>query len=155
MHNDLTFFTNEPANGASLEDRFKSTLKDVRYFDVLVGYFRTSGFHRLYKEFANIEKIRILVGLNADNKTVEIIQSAQQQKIDYESHSNTKIIHSHKIAQEMYESDDNYEIELGVKKFIEYLRSGKLEIKAYPSNDIHAKVYIVKLKKVIGIMAGL
>ena len=61
---DLTFFTNE--EGQKLEDRFKRTLKDVKYFDILVGYFRTSGFYKLYKDFENIEKIRILVGLNAD-----------------------------------------------------------------------------------------
>lgn len=145
MHNDLTFFTNE--EGQKLEDRFKSTLKDVRYFDILVGYFRTSGFYKLYKDFENIEKIRILVGLNADRKAVEIIQSANQTKFDFESHSNTKKIHSEKIAQEMYESEDDYNVELGVKKFIAYLQSGKLEIKAYPSNDIHAKVYISRFKE--------
>jgi len=145
LNNDLTFFTNE--DGQKLEDRFKSTLKDVQYFDILVGYFRTSGFYRLYTDFENIEKIRILVGLNADKKAVEIIQSAQQQTFDYESHSNTKKIHSEKIAQEMYEAEDKYEIEVGVKKFIEYIRSGKLEIKAYPSNDIHAKVYISRFRE--------
>ena len=73
VHNDLTFFTNE--EGQKLEDRFRSTLKDVQYFDILVGYFRTSGFYKLYKNFEDIEKIRILVGLNADRKAVEIIQS--------------------------------------------------------------------------------
>ena len=43
---DLTFFTNE--NGNSLLSRFKSTLKDTQLFDVLVGYFRASGFYQLY-----------------------------------------------------------------------------------------------------------
>ncbi len=42
MQNDLTFFTNEP--GSTLLDRFKRTLRDVKFFDILVGYFRTSGF---------------------------------------------------------------------------------------------------------------
>ncbi len=41
-HTDLTFFTNE--EGHSLLSRFKSTLKDSQQFDVLVGYFRASGF---------------------------------------------------------------------------------------------------------------
>jgi len=35
---DLTFFTNE--EGKTLLDRFKAILKHVRFFDVLVGYFR-------------------------------------------------------------------------------------------------------------------
>ncbi|MBT9131543.1 MAG: hypothetical protein DDT33_00031 [Firmicutes bacterium] len=38
MNTDQTFFTNEP--GSTLLDRFGKTLKDVQYFDVLVGYFR-------------------------------------------------------------------------------------------------------------------
>ena len=41
---DLTFFTNE--YGSSILNRFKATLKDTQLFDVLVGYFRTSGFYQ-------------------------------------------------------------------------------------------------------------
>lgn len=37
---DLTFFTNDE-NG-SLLDRFRRVLKNTRYFDILVGYFRAS-----------------------------------------------------------------------------------------------------------------
>ena len=42
---DLTFFTNDE-NGTLL-DRFKTTLADTQLFDVLVGYFRSSGFYQL------------------------------------------------------------------------------------------------------------
>ena len=38
---DLTFFTND--KNQTLLDRFKVTLADTRLFDVLVGYFRSSG----------------------------------------------------------------------------------------------------------------
>ena len=69
MSTDLTCFTNEP--NAALVDRFKSTLHDVQYFDVLVSYFRTSGFHQLADSLESVEKIRILVGLNVDRKTFE------------------------------------------------------------------------------------
>lgn len=141
---DLTFFTNE--DGQKLEDRFKRTLKDVQYFDILVGYFRTSGFYRLYQDFENIDKIRILVGLNADKKAVDIIQTTKQIQLGFESHTNTKEKFSASIIQELYESDDNYEIEFGITKFIEFIKSGKLEIKAYPSYNIHAKVYISRFK---------
>lgn len=134
---DLTFFTNE--EGQKLEDRFKRTLKDVKYFDILVGYFRTSGFYKLYKDFENIEKIRILVGLNADNKTVELINKAQKQ---IKSEIDTKEEISSYIVNEISNSEDNYNVDLGVNKFIEYIQSGKLEIKAHPSSNIHAKVYL-------------
>ena len=83
MHTDLTFFTNEP--GSTLLDRFKRTLKDVRYFDILVGYFRSSGFFHLYQSFEHIEKIRILVGLSIDKKTYQIIETVRQKEFDVAS----------------------------------------------------------------------
>ena len=141
---DLTFFTNE--DGQKLENRFKRTLKDVRFFDVLVGYFRTSGFYRLYQDFENIEKIRILVGLNADKKTVDIIHKVKQEQLNFESHTNAKEKIKVTLIQELQEAEDNYEVEFGILKFIEFIKSGKLEIKAYPSYNIHAKVYISRFQ---------
>jgi superfamily II DNA or RNA helicase len=139
---DLTFFTNEP--NSTLLDRFLITLKDTRYFDVLVGYFRTSGFFRLYESFEPIEKIRILVGLDTDSKTIEIIEETNQTSIDFETNQKTKEKYSSYVVSELEKSEDSFDVELGVKKFIEFLQSNKLEIRAYPSKDIHAKVYIMR-----------
>lgn len=44
---------------------------------------------------------------------------------------------------ELEKSADSSEIETGVHKFVEWIRSGKLEIKAHPSENLHAKVYIM------------
>jgi len=70
---DLTFFTNEP--DANLLDRFIQTLKDVKYFDILVGYFRSSGFFRLYKSFENFiaayEKGSVFLSKKYWNKIIE------------------------------------------------------------------------------------
>ena len=146
MQTDLTFFTNEP--GSTLLDRFRKTLKDVKHFDILVGYFRTSGFHQLYQSFESVEKIRILVGLNVDRKAFEIIDTHRHQSdLDFESHKRTKEIFAESLTVEMDHSHDSYETELGVKKFIEFLQSGKMEIRAYPSKDIHAKVYISRFSE--------
>ena len=71
---DTKFFTNEPGN--TLYERFCSTLNVAKQFDCLVGYFRTSGFYRLYKSLDKVEKIRILVGLNVDKQTFDIIQES-------------------------------------------------------------------------------
>lgn len=138
LKTDLTFFTNEP--GSTLLDRFTQTLKDVKYFDILVGYFRSSGFFRLYKSFENIERIRILVGLNLDKKTFQIIETANNK--DYDSHAKIKEIFGNELVSEVENSSDAKEVEDGIIKFIEYLKSGKIEIKAHPSRDLHAKVYI-------------
>lgn len=154
MQTDFTFFTNEP--GSTLLDRFIRTLNDGKYFDVLVGYFRTSGFFRLYQSFESIEKIRILVGLNIDKRTYEIIEessprnpdlSGKQTTIDFETNQNTRTTFSSAVVNELEKSEDSFDVEVGVEKFIEFLKSGKLEIRAYPSKDIHAKVYILRFNE--------
>ncbi|NLJ79114.1 MAG: hypothetical protein GX329_07105, partial [Tissierellia bacterium] len=71
MHSDLTFFTNEPER--NLYDRFNKILRShTQFFDILVGYFRTSGFYMLYPAMKDIEKIRILVGINIDGKAYNL-----------------------------------------------------------------------------------
>ena len=138
---DLTFFTNE--DGATLLNRFKSTLKFVQFFDVLVGYFRTSGFYLLQDAFEGIDHIRILVGLNVDAKTFEFVEIQRgQAELDFESHTKVQETFAANLSIEMEHSEDREEVETGIRKFIEYLKSGKLEIKAHPSQNIHAKVYI-------------
>ena len=50
-----------------------------------------------------LKKIRILVGLNVDKKTVETIKIAKQQTLDFnnESHTNAKSIISAEIINEV------------------------------------------------------
>lgn len=156
MSTDLTFFTNEKNN--TLLDRFKATLSNTKYFDVLVGYFRTSGFFQLYPSLENVDKIRILVGLNVDRKTIELMQYEEVlNKIDFESHKRTKEQFQKSFIQDIENSpEDDNRLQLGIKKFIEFLQTEcsesvekgnignrkKLELRAYPSRNLHAKVYI-------------
>ena len=77
-HTDLKFFTNEPER--DLYTRFATIMKsNTQFFDVLVGYFRTSGFFRMYEALEDVEKIRIVVGLNVDRYTVKIIDKMKQE----------------------------------------------------------------------------
>ena len=145
MNTDLTFFTNEP--NATLLDRFLKTFAHAQYVDILVGYFRTSGFHLLYEAMEGVEKIRILVGLSVDRQAFEIIDTFRTQPqltLSLLTHSETKERFAEHVAGELAHSADNHETEIGVRKFIEYLQCGKLEIKAHPSQNIHAKVYILR-----------
>lgn len=51
------------------------------------------------------------------------------------------------VESEMGDSEDNQNVEEGVRKFVEWIKEGKLQIKAYPSQNIHAKVYIMTFKE--------
>jgi len=140
---DTTFITNEGEK--SLRDRFRVLIKDTRFFDALVGYFYTSGFYALYKSLENTEKIRILIGISTSKQTFDLIQAAQsplQGAFEF-SHAETKEEFSNTVAKEMESSEDNSHVEEGVNKFVEWLINDKMEIKAYPSENIHAKIYIM------------
>ncbi len=142
MSSDLTFITNEA--GQSLRDRFAVLLgRNTRFFDCLVGYFFISGFYKLYPALAPTEKIRILIGIETDGKTFELIQEARQQELVLESHAQARAAATGALRGELEKSDDTASVEEGVRKFVEWIASGKLEIKAYPSERIHAKLYVM------------
>lgn len=143
MSSDLTFITNEP--GKSLRERFGILLRDDTHdFDCLVGYFYISGFYKLYPFLEKVEKIRILVGLQTDHTAYELIRKAAEQgELDFKSHASAKEQVSKNVLDELERSPDAADIETGVHKFVEWIRSGKLEIKAHPAGNIHAKVYIM------------
>ncbi len=140
VHSDLTFITNE--NRQNLLERFKVLIKDTECFDVLVGYFYTSGFHALYQSLEKTRKIRILIGISTNKTTLEFIEQARQTKLQF-SHAETKKHFSDLLVGEMTQAEDSRQVEEGVAKFLEWLQSGKLEIKAYPTENIHAKLYIM------------
>src|SRR3989344_347310 len=145
MSTDLTFITNEP--NASLLNRFKVLIKDARFFDSLVGYFYTSGFYKLYPVLEKTEKIRILIGIGTGRETLENIKVAEEQLSLTFSHAEAKEEFSTLIASELEESEDAENIEEGVHKFIDWIKNKKLEIRAYPTANIHAKLYIITFKE--------
>ncbi|MEC4676890.1 MAG: helicase-related protein [Nitrospirota bacterium] len=147
MSTDLTFITNEP--NRNLLDRFEVLIKDTLFFDCLVGYFYSSGFHAIYQSLENTEKIRILIGISTGRQTFELLDSAKkpkQQQIDF-SHAEARQKVEKLVQNEMEVSEDNRNVEQGVHKFIEWIRSGKLEFRAYPSQNIHAKLYIMTFRE--------
>ena len=144
---DLTFITNEKEQ--SLKHRFEVLIKDTSFFDCLVGYFYTSGFHALYKSLEKTEKIRILIGISTNRQTYNLLEQARksnQQAIDF-SHAETKEEAGNMVENELSDSEDNKNVEEGVNKFVEWVRDKKLEIRAYPSQNIHAKLYIMTFHK--------
>ncbi|NMB91976.1 helicase [candidate division WWE3 bacterium] len=144
MSTDTSFITNE--NNSSLLDRFRTLIKDTAYFDVLVGYFYSSGFHELYESLETTNKIRILIGIGTSSEVTTFIEKSKQLELEY-SYSETKTHFENMIFSELENSKDSEAVEKGVYKFIEWLRSGKLEIKAYPTENLHAKLYIMGFKE--------
>jgi len=143
-NNDLKFFTNEPER--DLYSRFATILKsNTQFFDVLVGYFRTSGFFRMHEAMADVDKIRILIGLNVDHYTVKLIDRVKEEiKFAAISAKEGKEILTEEIENEFEHAETSESVEKGVRAFIDWLKSGKLEMRMYTEAPIHAKVYIMR-----------
>jgi len=139
---DLTFITNEANN--KLKDRFSIIAKSTRLFDCIVGYFFSSGFSQIYHSLEHIEKVRILVGINTDQNINAMFNEGRNlEQIElYPSHAETKEMMGKRIEKEYEDSSDDESVEAGTLRFIEWIKNGKLEIRAYPTNNLHAKVYI-------------
>jgi len=154
---DLTFFTNDETG--TLLDRFKATLKDARFFDALVGYFCASGFYQLHEAIAPLDKVRILVGLGVDRESFQAVNSFRTQStLDFESPKSARTIYQNNLIDEIETTGEPDEkLEIGLKQFIRFLQTNcpdpekdsaaggngkKLEIRAFPTRNIHAKVYI-------------
>ena len=141
---DLKFFTNEPER--DLYSRFSAVLRsNTQFFDVLVGYFRSSGFFKLYDALESVEKIRILVGLNVDRFTMRIIDHATNEaKLASISVAAGMNIIGEEVSKEFEYADNTEEVEKGVRVFLDWLKSGRLEMRMYTEAPIHAKVYIMR-----------
>ena len=144
LHTDLKFFTNEPER--DLYSRFAAILRsNTQFFDVLVGYFRASGFFKMYEALTNVEKIRILVGLNVDRFTVKIIDRATNEtRVAAISTAEGKNIIGEEVEREFEETTNSADVERGVRVFLDWLKSGKMEMRMYTEAPIHAKVYIMR-----------
>ena len=148
INSDLTFITND--ENSSLKERFQTLIKDTAFFDCLVGYFYTSGFHLLYKSLEKTAKIRILIGIGTGRETIELInqtKSEEENSSDEISFKEASEIFIENVKQEMENSEDKKEVEEGVQKFIEWIKTKKLEIRAYPSHNLHAKLYIMTFRE--------
>lgn len=139
---DFRFFTNTDRD--SLLSRFQTTLKDARYFDVLVGYLRASGFNNLYKAFTKIEKMRVLVGLSADRQVVSLVEESNPQGQLRLSRHDLKQNCAEHVKKEFENCEDSPETEDSVASLRQMIKDGKLEIRAFPERNIHAKVYITR-----------
>jgi len=147
MSNNLSFITNEESQG--LKERFRTLIKDTFFFDCLVGYFYSSGFYTVYPALENTDKMRILIGISTNRQTFAMMEQAnkQSQQAFAFSHAETKQEIENLVENEMADSEDSRNVEDGVHTFIDWISKGKLEIRAYPSQKIHAKLYIMTFRE--------
>ena len=136
---DITFITNEGEN--TLERRLTELLKNADALDILVGYFRASGFDLIARHFAPDSQIhvRALVGIGTDAETVNRVKDG----LDFQSAADVRERCANVAEKDMAESSDSGDVERGARKCMEMLKGRRMEIRAYPDRNLHAKLHII------------
>lgn len=135
-HSDTRFITNEA--GQTLADRFAQLVgNDAEHFDCLVGYFYSSGFHLVQRPLEQVIRIRILVGIQAK------LHRGTNSKPDIESTSRQIETVCAEVRREYAKVTEVPMVEDSARVFIDWLRSGKIEIRIYPEPELHAKLYVI------------
>jgi superfamily II DNA/RNA helicase/HKD family nuclease len=137
------FFTNTGDN--TLLNKFEGifTHMNVHYFDALVGYFRSSGYFRIRKHLTNVGKIRILAGINVDR----LIAEAARKGLEFMFNSEITLDEfTRNLRDDIQNADYEREVEEGILQFIADVANKKIEVRAHPDKNIHAKIYIFRQK---------
>ena len=133
------FFNNESGN--TLFDKLKGIALGMANFNrflAVVGFFRSSGYFKLRKELKDVEEIKILVGINIDdifrrhNKTMLMLESAEQAKVIYDEEFRQDIINARYAP----------EVEEGILQMCQDLVDGRLQMKIHSTKNLHAKFYL-------------
>ncbi|GAB4038612.1 helicase-related protein [Spirosoma gilvum] len=135
-------FTNRDGN--TLIKKFEGVftyMPGIACFDVLVGYFRASGYFRVRPLLDRISKVRILVGIDVDRLTKDFHDRGQTFLKDGNL---TRAEFLAQIAQNIHDADYDKQTENGIIQFIDDLIDQKIQLRAHPEKTIHAKVYIFK-----------
>ncbi len=135
------FFTNREDN--TLIKKFEGVLTNnpmVKNLDAVVGFLRSSGYFQLRPFLNNIDKVRILIGIDVDrfiadaaNRGILFFGNPDGVKEDYLS------LYKKDIESSKYSKD----VEDGILLMLQDIIDGKLELRAHPSKKIHAKIYIL------------
>lgn len=135
------FFTNNLEN--TLFKKFEGifTHTKVSKFDVLVAFFRASGYFLIQPYLKDVKNIRILVGIDVDH----LISEAAKKGLEFKFNANeTREEFLAELQADIQQADYKKEVEEGMLEFIKRVGDGSIEIKAHPNKNIHAKIYIFR-----------
>lgn len=125
-----------------LFEKFKGIAHDMAHFDVfqaVVGYFRSSGYFKLRKEFVNVKKIQILVGINID----DIFRKHDKSLLMLEGEDAAKKQYTEDFIRDIKEAKYSPEVEEGILQLCQDLVDGRVEMRIHKSKNLHAKFYLI------------
>lgn len=135
------FFTNRDGN--TLMKEFEGILSNnpqIKNLDAVVGFLRASGYFTLRPFLDNINKVRILIGIDVDKY---IAKAYRKGELFFGAEEEVKQECLDLLRQDIEQSRYTKKVEDGMLQMVQDLLDGKLELRAHPSKKIHAKFYIL------------
>jgi superfamily II DNA or RNA helicase len=138
------FFTNENEN--TLLNKIKGVFeyKNIHFFDALVGYFRASGYFKVRPFVEKTAEIRVLVGINID----EMVYDANNKGLLFSGNEEKSVeTYIENLKRDIQTAKYDKTVEDGMLQFIKDLIEKKVQIRVYPKQNLHAKIYIFREKE--------
>ena len=133
------FFNNTIGN--TLFDKFKGIadgMSNFHSFLAVVGYFRSSGYFKLRKELANVQDIKILVGINIDS----IFRKHNQALLMLDGDDEAREIYTKDFIQDVKDAQYSPDVEDGILQLCNDIISGRMQMRIHKSKNLHAKFYL-------------
>ena len=135
------FFTNRDGN--TLMKEFEGILSNnpqIKNLDAVVGFLRASGYFTLRPFLNNINKVRILIGIDVDKY---IARAHQKGELFFGAEEDVKEECLRMLKKDIEQSHYTKKVEDGMLQMVQDMIDGKLELRAHPSKKIHVKFYIL------------
>ena len=125
---------------------------------IAVGYFFISGFAGIIKPLKDVNKIQLLISNTTDKTTADaLIEGFRSIKEVRTEIDDKNFVNKKRKEQVLLDSEENVKKSLEhmsqsvddltvVENLIEWMKAGKLVVRVYPKEKLHAKAYIFKNK---------
>ena len=148
MNKTILFTHNKAANDSSypFKTRLEDLLRNADEMKCLVGFFYFSGIKALHDAIADNPKLKlkILVGLEAEEHMGKIIEYAGKSNLDTSSSVDEYMDSLKKVVSAGCQDDKTFYERYSI--FIQLLKENRLEIRKTREPN-HAKMYLFSLKK--------
>ena len=137
----------------TLLNRLKQMLGSSERADIAVGYFFISGFDQVAAEFAQLKKVRVLVGRTDRQVLEEVARGLQQapalkRRLDDEStvrrRERSEVARQavDHIADGVAQLPQEQGTEAAVRQLRDLVADGLVEVRTYVKSPLHAKAYL-------------
>ena len=137
-----------------LRDVLLTTLPQAESASFALGYFFISGFDVIVESVKHLKKFRLLISNTTNQSTAEaLIEGFKPVRQAKEALQRDRFVNPKKISQVKLEADKNFSKtleqmeqttgdEVVIKGLIEMMKTGKVEVRVYPKEKLHAKAYL-------------